>query len=383
MQTTPRRGISYPDAARDDRADIALHLGNLAVPLDADALYNNGTDAARQVAAHQTGGGRFWWTTDTHILWYDDGTNWTNVGPYPGIPAGSTVPTGAVMDFAGAAAPTGYLICDGSAVSRSTFSGLFGVIGSTYGAGDGSTTFNVPDFRGRMAVGLASGGHPDVNALGNNDGTTLVNRRPKHSHANGLTISGAPSVGSLIVTGNPAIGSLSVVGTPALGTLTVSGSPGLGTLGVTGSPGVGSLSLPNHGHGIGDPGHQHGIPAVNGANTFGGGGNAGWQDGGIGYYDTVSGTGITVGNPTSLPGISGVPSAGSLAVNGAPSNGSLGVAGAPALGSLAVNGAPAVGSLGVGGAPAAGSLGVAGTIGQAGGSADSPSYIVTNKIIKT
>lgn len=80
-----------------------------------------------------------------------------------------------------------WLECNGVAVSRSTYSALFGVISTTYGAGDGSTTFNIPDFRGRMPISAASGGHADVNALGGNDGTTLTARRPRHSHTAGET----------------------------------------------------------------------------------------------------------------------------------------------------------------------------------------------------
>lgn len=62
-------------------------------------------------------------------------------------------PTGAVLAFAGKDAPAGFLLCDGSAVSRTTYAQLFAVIGTTYGSGDGSTTFNLPDMRGRVAVG--------------------------------------------------------------------------------------------------------------------------------------------------------------------------------------------------------------------------------------
>jgi hypothetical protein len=51
----------------------------LATPLDVDVVYNQGTDAQRLAAAHQTGGGRFWWTTDTKLLWYDDGAAWQTV----------------------------------------------------------------------------------------------------------------------------------------------------------------------------------------------------------------------------------------------------------------------------------------------------------------
>jgi microcystin-dependent protein len=106
--------------------------------------------------------------------------------------AGTTValPTGAISIYGAAAAPSGWLLCDGSAVSRTTYSVLFGVIGTTYGAGDGSTTFNLPDLRGRVIAGYAaSGGHADVSTLGNNDGVTLAYRRPKHNHSVNITSS--------------------------------------------------------------------------------------------------------------------------------------------------------------------------------------------------
>jgi len=77
---------------------------------------------------------------------------------------------------------SGWLVCDGTAISRTTYSLLFAVVGTSYGAGDGSTTFNLPDLRGRTPVGYAAGGHADVATLGLNDGTALANRRPKHRH---------------------------------------------------------------------------------------------------------------------------------------------------------------------------------------------------------
>jgi hypothetical protein len=61
----------------------------------------------------------------------------------------ASLPSGAVMPFAGTSAPTGYLLAQGQAVSRSTYSDLFSAISTTYGAGDGSSTFNLPDLRGR------------------------------------------------------------------------------------------------------------------------------------------------------------------------------------------------------------------------------------------
>lgn len=71
---------------------------------------------------------------------------------------GSDVRTGMFLPYGGTTAPTGYLMCDGAAVSRTTYSALFAVLGTAYGTGDGSTTFNVPDFRGRFVLGKATAG---------------------------------------------------------------------------------------------------------------------------------------------------------------------------------------------------------------------------------
>lgn len=75
------------------------------------------------------------------------------------------VPAGAMMPFAGASAPAGWLLCNGAAVSRTvTYADLFAAIGVAWGGGDGSTTFNVPDMRGRFARGVdaAAGNDPDA-----------------------------------------------------------------------------------------------------------------------------------------------------------------------------------------------------------------------------
>ena len=66
------------------------------------------------------------------------------------------VPTGGMMMWGTASAPTGYLLCNGAAVSRTTYSALFAVIGTAFGAGDGSTTFTLPDFRDRFPVGAGT-----------------------------------------------------------------------------------------------------------------------------------------------------------------------------------------------------------------------------------
>lgn len=79
----------------------------------------------------------------------------------------TSFPVGTVLSFAGSTAPTDWLLCAGQAVSRTTFAALFAVVGTTYGAGDGSTTFNVPDLRGRVAAGKDDMGGTAANRLTN------------------------------------------------------------------------------------------------------------------------------------------------------------------------------------------------------------------------
>jgi microcystin-dependent protein len=85
-----------------------------------------------------------------------------------------SVITGEVKMWPTASAPTGYLFCDGSAVSRTTYSALFAVISTTWGAGDGSTTFNVPDMRSRSPVGVGTGSGLTAKALASNYGLETV-----------------------------------------------------------------------------------------------------------------------------------------------------------------------------------------------------------------
>lgn len=93
--------------------------------------------------------------------------------------------TGSIVMFAGSVAPQGWLLCDGSAVSRSTYSSLFDVIGTAYGAGDGDTTFNLPDLTGRVALG-SSLNHPSA-STGGDEGHILTEQElPLHAHTVGV-----------------------------------------------------------------------------------------------------------------------------------------------------------------------------------------------------
>ena len=106
---------------------------------------------------------------------------------------GVFVPTGMVAPYAGTSAPAGYLLCFGQAISRTTFAALFAVCSTTYGAGDGSTTFNVPDLRGYVAAGKDDMGGSAAGRL--SGGTTLGAGlgAQTHNHA-GSTDDGPSSV---------------------------------------------------------------------------------------------------------------------------------------------------------------------------------------------
>jgi microcystin-dependent protein len=97
------------------------------------------------------------------------------------------VPAGAVMPYAGSSAPDGFLMCDGSAVSRTAFAGLFLAINTTFGPGNGTSTFNVPDLRDRFLAGVgttALGGlGGSATLVGSTDGHALtIPELPAHGH---------------------------------------------------------------------------------------------------------------------------------------------------------------------------------------------------------
>lgn len=106
-----------------------------------------------------------------------DGTVWREVTRSSRLLTGQSIEMNATLSTGG------LLPEDGSAISRTTYAALFAFLGTLFGAGDGSTTFNLPDSRGRVSVGhAASGGHADVSTVGANDGVAVANRRPKHRH---------------------------------------------------------------------------------------------------------------------------------------------------------------------------------------------------------
>ena len=123
-----------------------------------------------------------------------DGNGLTNVGVASGVPAGS------IMAYMGTAAAAGWLVCDGSAVSRTAYAGLFAILSTSCGQGDGSTTFNLPDTRGLFLRGL-NGSRSDTNYfdpdsaartnayaggnVGDNIGSLQTDQLRSHQHSNG------------------------------------------------------------------------------------------------------------------------------------------------------------------------------------------------------
>jgi len=141
--------------------------GTTTAPTQGGVIYASSTSAYSSTAAGTSG----------QVL-TSNGTGaptWTTV---------ATTPAGVIQQYAGASAPTGYLLCQGQAVSRSTYAALFAVVGTTYGSGDGSTTFNLPDLRQRVPVGRHTSG--TFNTLGGTGGaethTITTAQLPSHNH---------------------------------------------------------------------------------------------------------------------------------------------------------------------------------------------------------
>jgi microcystin-dependent protein len=264
--------------------------------------------------------------TDTGQLEYNAGTDaspsWIGLSP-----AGSQVPIGGTMDWPWDAisVPANYVLPYGQAISRTTYAALHALASAAsypWGNGDGSTTFNLPDYRGRVGVGKDNMGGTSVNRV--TSGGSGVNGTQLGANGGAETVT--------LATGNLPAHNHGITGAP-----TLTGSVSNGTLGV----GVGSLALPNHAHSISDPGHQHYtwadtttsyLRAKIGVQTIGDDQGAveqiGESSSANAPYQPLTTTGISVGNPTSLPAVTGSPN-----LTGSVSNGTL----AATAGSLATS----------------------------------------------
>lgn len=158
------------------------------------------------------------------LILYCNGTLWISVGKSSGVPSGS------MTAFGGTSAPAGWLMCDGSAVSRTTYASLFSAIATTFGVGDGSTTFNLPDLRGRVIAGkdnmggsaasrLTSGGSgitgTTLGAVGGAETHTLTSGQlASHSHG---AVTGTNTLDVFPGTGGPYAAVVSAGSTDAAG----------------------------------------------------------------------------------------------------------------------------------------------------------------------
>lgn len=169
------------------------------------------------------------------------GTAPTDVATVSQLTVSTGVPVGAVVDYWGATPPEGYLFAAGQEVSRSTYAALFAVIGTAAGAGNGTTTFNLPDYRGRVGAGRES------------------------------------------------------MATPATTRLNTLSSSSLGASGGAQTHTLNSAQMPTHSHTVTDPGHSHTYGAVTTSGSTGGVGEPRAEPSGLASTSTAS-TGITIAN---------------------------------------------------------------------------------------
>lgn len=219
--------------------------------------------------------------------------------------------SGMVFDYAGSTAPSGFLLCYGQAVSRTTFAQLFTVIGTSYGVGDGSTTFNVPDLRGVVTAGVGNmGGTPSAKLGVTTTGTTT---------AASAVVTAIPTTVGLAV-GMQAIGGALPAGvtiasidsgtqvTLSTGVSVTAATAGairfclidshtLGATGGTATHALATTQMPAHTHAntLSDPGHFHtnNANSANSSSSTGGGGFAIPATSGATVNSAITGISIT------------------------------------------------------------------------------------------
>lgn len=119
-------------------------------------------------------------TTGDRVLLLKQGNAFTLVARLSGSQSTGFAPIGTILNYGGTTAPTGWLLCTGQAVSRTAYPQLFAVLGTTYGAGDGSSTFNLPNLQNRFPLGPGSRNPGDT---GGAETVTLTTAQmPNHSH---------------------------------------------------------------------------------------------------------------------------------------------------------------------------------------------------------
>ena len=166
--------------SNDTAANVRADINNALAAIRSSNL--SATEPANLFA------GLFWFDTTNDELKIRNEANdgWIVMGKFSGNTNTSDTPSGAILQFAGSSAPANWLLCDGALVSRTTYANLFTAIGTTYGAGDGSTTFKLPDLRGRVPIGAGQGSGLQNRVIGATGGaethTLTTSEIPAHDH---------------------------------------------------------------------------------------------------------------------------------------------------------------------------------------------------------
>ena len=134
-----------------------------------------------------SGAGLIYYDSVNAVIRVHNGTSWSSLGGSSSV----DMPIGSIQPWLGATTPSGWLICNGQAVSRTTYATLFAIISESFGVGDGTTTFELPQLRGRQLTGAPSTGYPisaEVNVGGNSSASTVASHVAAYGdHSHSLT----------------------------------------------------------------------------------------------------------------------------------------------------------------------------------------------------
>lgn len=210
-------------------SSLTLQEGEPAITTDTKKLYIGNSDGSKIEIGQQGPRGTKWWVGDFYsemfddaldgdlllntskmspgeVLQFYDGT-WSPVANIKGPQGekgdkgnpGDMAPVGSIYLWGSNTIPEGYLLCNGQAISRTEYSDLFAILGTSYGSGDGSSTFNLPDFRSNVPIGVDNNDN-NINTLGKEYGekthTLTANEIPPHNHS--LTAHGSDGTGNMV-----------------------------------------------------------------------------------------------------------------------------------------------------------------------------------------